>query len=246
MEVVPTGQVVDSGFRYASPVVAKYLKLIKQKAIPFRAAKPGSSEEVEPGVTLEFLTPPQPYVTGTSSDPNNNSVVCRLTYGGTRFLFTGDMEEDEREWLERHGEASRLPATVLKVAHHGSHNGTDDVFLQRVQPAYAVISSGHEYGHPHKEALTALQEAGVKVLRTDELGTIHAVSDGTGLTIGAMTPGQPAPAAAGGGPVIGNRESQIYHRPNCGSLPSREKRVKFASESEAVRQGYRPHRSCVQ
>ena len=39
-----------------------------------------------------------------------------------------------------------------------------------------------EKGHPHAEVLERLQEAGVMVFRTDEQGTIVAVSDGKDIT----------------------------------------------------------------
>ena len=113
-----------------------------------------------------------------SDDPNNMSVVLRIEYGETSFLFTGDAEREEEEDILDAGFA--LESTVLKVGHHGSRNSTTYPFLREVMPEYAVISVGadNDYGHPTPEALGRLHDAGVTVLRTDENGTITCSSDG--------------------------------------------------------------------
>ncbi|OYT68242.1 MAG: hypothetical protein CFK48_12235, partial [Armatimonadetes bacterium CP1_7O] len=91
------------------------------------------------------------------SDPNNNSLVFRIDAPGGSFLFTGDVEREGRQRL--YAVRARLQADVLKVSHHGAANGTDKVFLGRVNPRVAVISvgAGNRYGHPHRETLALLQ-----------------------------------------------------------------------------------------
>ena len=113
-----------------------------------------------------------------SDDPNNMSLVLRVEYGETSFLFTGDAErEEERDILDAGFE---LESTVLKVGHHGSENSTTYPFLREVMPEYAVISvgEGNSYGHPTEEALSRLRDAGVSILRTDVNGLICCTSDG--------------------------------------------------------------------
>ncbi len=114
---------------------------------------------------------------------NDSSIVLRIDYGETSFLFTGDAEEWAEEMLLQ--DQVNLKADVLKVAHHGSPYTTSKQFLEAVSPKYAVISVGkdNKYGHPHADVLERLQEAGAIILRTDELGTIIIKSDGTTLTI---------------------------------------------------------------
>lgn len=77
-----------------------------------------------------------------------------------------------------------LRSDVLKCGHHGSSTSTSAAFLQAVQPTYAVISCGvdNDYGHPHRETLDKLNDAGVQIYRTDEQDTILAVCDGTDVT----------------------------------------------------------------
>jgi competence protein ComEC len=71
---------------------------------------------------------------------------------------------------------------VLKIAHHGSKTSTSAEFVAAIRPETSVISCGlkNSYGHPHKDTLATLEDAGSEVLRTDEHGTIKYVqaSDG--------------------------------------------------------------------
>ena len=112
-------------------------------------------------------------------DTNNTSIVLRVDHGENSFLFTGDMETSAEEDLLAAG--CDLDADVLKVGHHGSSTSTGYVFLREVMPEYGVIScgTGNSYGHPHEEVTSRLYDANVTVYRTDEQGTIVAVSDGT-------------------------------------------------------------------
>ena len=77
-----------------------------------------------------------------------------------------------------------LSADVFKAAHHGSRTANTEAFLERVDPDYVVIScgEGNSYGHPHAEVLNRLRKMGIQVFRTDEEGTITAVSDGSTIT----------------------------------------------------------------
>lgn len=114
---------------------------------------------------------------------NDASIVLRVDYGQTSFLFTGDAEDWSEYMMLDSG--MNLKADVLKVSHHGSCTATTAEFLRAVQPRYAVISVGknNSYGHPHAEVLRRLQQAGARVLRTDERGTVRFVSDGENVRI---------------------------------------------------------------
>ncbi|PWL99016.1 MAG: competence protein ComE [Clostridiales bacterium] len=112
-------------------------------------------------------------------DANNYSVVIRLDFGDTSFIFTGDAETASEEEMLAHFPASDFKCNVLKVGHHGSTTSTSDAFLAACDPSLAVISCGKDnsYGHPHGETLDKLEAAGIPVLRTDEEGTIVLCSD---------------------------------------------------------------------
>ncbi len=115
-------------------------------------------------------------------DANNNSVVILVTHGTNKFLFMGDAEAEAEEDILRGG--ADVKADVIKVGHHGSRYSSSESFLQAVTPSYAVISCGEDnkYGHPHAKTLNALRAMGVEVFRSDEQGTIVAVSDGSKIT----------------------------------------------------------------
>ena len=130
------------------------------------------------GATVTVLGPVKQY-----EDPNDMSIIVMVQYGENRFLFTGDMENvdgAENDLIAHWGEDA-LKADVLKVGHHGASTSTSYHFLRSVAPSYAVISvgEGNSYGHPTTEALNILGQAEVYVYRTDYMGTIVAVSDGT-------------------------------------------------------------------
>lgn len=113
---------------------------------------------------------------------NDYSIVVKVTYGNTSFMFTGDAETlSEGEILEK---GFDLRADVLKIGHHGSTTSTSKKFLEAVNPKYAVISVGRDntYKHPTKTTMDKLQRNNIPVYRTDESGTVEAVSDGTTIT----------------------------------------------------------------
>ena len=114
----------------------------------------------------------------SAEDSNDNSIVLKLSFGATTFLFTGDAERTEEQDLLNAG--VNLQSTVLKVGHHGSDTSTSYPFLRAVAPQYAVISvgAGNSYGHPTEAVLSRLRDAGVTTFRTDLQGEITAVSDG--------------------------------------------------------------------
>ena len=118
-----------------------------------------------------------------SDDPNNTSIVLRIVYGNTSFLFTGDAERVVEQAILDSG--TEIQSTVLKVGHHGSDSSTSYMWLRQIMPEYAVISvgEGNDYGHPTEEVLSCLRDAEIKTYRTDMQGDIIMTSDGTEITI---------------------------------------------------------------
>lgn len=119
----------------------------------------------------------------STSEANNSSIVLMITYGETKFLFTGDAERDAEQTILSTG--ADLSCDVLKVGHHGSDSSTSYVWLDAILPEYAVISVGKDnsYGHPTDAVLSRLRDAEVKTYRTDLNGDIYATSDGKTVTI---------------------------------------------------------------
>lgn len=118
-------------------------------------------------------------------DSNNNSIALLLEKGNTRFLFTGDAEEEaEADMVAYCAEAGLdISVDVYQAGHHGSSTSSTQGLLDLITPVYAVISCGRDnpYGYPHKETMESLEERGIQVFRTDEQGSIVAVTDGESI-----------------------------------------------------------------
>lgn len=110
-------------------------------------------------------------------ESNDSSLVLKMDYGQSSFLFTGDITSKKEDIIG-------TDIDVLKVAHHGSLYSTSEEFLEATSPEIAVIQVGaNSYGHPSEEVLTRLSNFGIKTLRTDINGDIKIVSDGKVLKI---------------------------------------------------------------
>ena len=114
----------------------------------------------------------------TKRDLNDYSVVFNLRYGEFDALFTGDIGPDVVDEIVNDGELNDVE--YLKVPHHGSKNGLTGALLSATTPEFAVISAGknNQFGHPHKEVLDILKDAGIKTERTDLEGDIVLETDG--------------------------------------------------------------------
>ena len=164
-----------------------YLKLLQTvKAEGITAVAPTAKpRNIELGSVLLTVFPQPPM---DHQEENNNSIGIRLEYGKFSVLMTGDSETEEREWWLGHNSSLIRDCTILKLAHHGSRNGTDQHWLNLVQPEAAVASLGGKRVRPPalRDDLT-LRKNQIPFLRTDQRGTITIVSDGR--TWNLVTPG---------------------------------------------------------
>jgi len=181
IEEVPIGMLLDSGEAHPTPAYERFLAAAKKRRLQIIPAKAGQIFNLGAGIRAEVLHPDLPFLQGTEDDLNNNSVVVRLTYGEVSFLFAGDIQQEGEGALL--SDYPNISATVLKVAHHGSMDSTSEEFLAKVRPKWAVILAGRQnpFGHPHGETLEHLKKLGVRVFRTDEMGTIVMRTDGRSL-----------------------------------------------------------------
>lgn len=134
-------------------------------------------------------------VIDVEKNSNNDSLVIMITYGKTKFLFTGDIEDDAQTRISNKYENDKDEAykiNLIKMPHHGSSskksdNGTGSLyrFIRTFMPDYAIISvgEGNQYNHPNQETLDLLEDADVKVYRTDKNGDIIVRSNGKKLSI---------------------------------------------------------------
>lgn len=112
---------------------------------------------------------------------NDCSLVGLLSYGEHQFLFTGDIGKEVEKEIVKYVPNS---ITILKVAHHGSKNSSDEQFIQKIKPQYSIVSVGeNNYGHPAPEVISVLQNASSSIWSTKEVATIVAASDGTSVEV---------------------------------------------------------------
>jgi len=197
------------------------------------------------GADVKIVGPIKP-----SNETNNTSIVLKITYGETSFLFTGDAERNEEQDILEEG--YDLSSTVLKVGHHGSNTATSYPFLREILPKYSVIScgTGNSYGHPHENTLSRLRDADTIVYRTDIQGTIICTSDGKTISFvterNANAQTNPTESYNDDSIFIGNINSHKFHRPGCSGLPSEKNSIILESWEIAINEGYEPCGKCIQ
>lgn len=174
------GTIFSPVTHYSSEPFMNFLKYAERQGETLRIPRPG--EFVTLGsATVQVLGPVSAY-----REENNTSIVLKISYGDTSFLFMADAEESsEDDILGTHDQGIyNLEATLLKIGHHGGPTSSSITFLKAVSPRYAVISvgAGNSYGHPSKNLMGRLDYLKIRVYRTDLQGHIVCVSDGNELT----------------------------------------------------------------
>ena len=146
---------------------------------------PGGEGEAMPGdleIPIQRVTAPVsipvgvgelrlfPY-SGTDSAQENSMAILFETEN-CAILITGDWDEAGEWTLLQQAAIPRID--VLVVGHHGSKNATSQELLDKTRPRVAVISvgAGNRYGHPTQQTLERLKNAGCRIYRTDQQGTI--------------------------------------------------------------------------
>jgi len=139
------------------------------------------------GVHIDVLYPPGDFIEKkeieTWRNLNNNSLVLKISFGATTFLFPGDIKaRAEYELISTAGD--KLKSTVLLAPHHGSKTSSTKPFLEKVTPEVVVISSRWKsrFGLPHPLVLKRYKATGCRVLETAHNGAVSMRTDGRTLT----------------------------------------------------------------
>lgn len=171
------GEVILPDKIHTSKTFEDVLDAIETKGLAITLAEPGDTYPIG-DASFTVLSPNADY----GDNLNNWSVGIRLTNGTTSFLMSGDAEKAAEQDILDNG--LDLSADVFKVSHHGSETSNSAAYLKAINPSSAVISCGenNQYGHPDSSVLEEFKKLGIDVYRTDEQGTIIAVSDGKTVT----------------------------------------------------------------
>jgi len=165
------GIFLDNGQTAETEIYHQLEDGLKKKNIARKPLQEGSKIEI--GRFLKFKAYNPDEISNHHSTRNDSSIVLRMDFGKNSFLFTGDAEfKAEKDMLY---DEEDVDVDWLKAGHHGSKCSTSKEFLKKVTPQFAVISvgKGNRFGHPTKETLERLKQAGAEVYRTDQQGTIR-------------------------------------------------------------------------
>jgi competence protein ComEC len=167
-------QVIASDVSHDSALFQQWRQQLDDRSIPLLAVQHPLLVDFGDGPTTEVFSPH----VGTFDSLDETSLVAHLTWEKAAFLFTGDLEAEDL--LSFQDEGWSLACTVLKVPHHGSNAAVSEDLLMVTRPDLAVVSVGadNRFGHPAAETLACLEQAGIRALRTDQVGTVEVTTDG--------------------------------------------------------------------
>jgi competence protein ComEC len=141
-----------------------------------------AGDKIRHGKSTLHILWPTPTALTEEDDLNDSSIVSLLESANTTLLLTADIGKNIEQEIAKTPNTSNI--NILKVAHHGSKNSSDETFIQKANPRIAVIQVGkNSYGHPTQETLTVLENVSATIYRNDTDGTIKITSDGEHLRV---------------------------------------------------------------
>ncbi len=158
----------------------------KSAAEAFAAAEKENAEEIlaDAGQVLQLGASTTIQIFSPTGDErqwesNASSIVLRVVYGNTSFMFTGDAPQEIEDYLVK-TYGAQLDSDVLKLGHHGSKTSSSDAWLDTVTPQHVVVSAGldNKYGHPHQDVMQRVFARNIQTSHTGTDGTITFYSDG--------------------------------------------------------------------
>ncbi len=155
------------------------LTTLNERKVPIYQIDAMSAAKNIDGVHLVAMNPRAT----ASTSRNNASMVLRLEYDATSFLFTGDLEAPGEAALL--GSSRNLQATVLKVPHHGSLTSSTAALVEAVHPKIAVFSLGYRnrFHFPAPEVVDRYRRQGARIMRTDDDGAIEVDAGPAGSAV---------------------------------------------------------------
>nr|AAZ94417.1 ComEC-like protein [Alkalihalophilus pseudofirmus] len=173
----PVAEVWMSGDDHTTRTFERAIQAIADSVADYY--EPRAGEEFEIGsLTIEVINP-----TELTGDFHEGAIGLRMVHGEIAWLFMADIEKEIE--LELVDNGVNLQADVIKLGHHGSSTSSEEAFLRKVDPMYAVYSAGadNEYGHPHREVIERIDRLNLEWYGTDLHGSIQMISDGSSISI---------------------------------------------------------------
>lgn len=146
------------------------LDICKHSSIPVQYLKKHDTITLPNNTSMTIMAPDNEMdISSIIKDPNEASLIMSFDWDQIRLLLLADLTEKQENLLMPYWPE----ADLIKTAHHGSKVTTGELFLNKVKPKHAVISSGPNiYGHPSPAVLERLVASGCRIWRTDSGGCV--------------------------------------------------------------------------
>ncbi len=168
--------VIHAGSNYPTALYKHLKHKITDEKASVYIAREGDRIAGFSDADISVLNPPRGR---QSKNINNDSLVLKIAYKNTRFLLTGDIEEEAMTYIRKEHD---LRSDVIKIPHHGARLlAGGKAFVEQTMPKFSAISVGRRnpFGHPSPVTLSVLNSLPQnRVLRTDLDHAIQFVSDG--------------------------------------------------------------------
>ena len=176
LEHMPVSYVLYGDCWPDEPLQQKFLDTATKNGANLMPVQAGEGFQVGKYLHIKVYHPATEIVSGLALSDNDASLICEISCGNIDFLFTGDAGGSVLAGLVRDFD---IEAEIVKLPHHGSRTGYDEVFYEGVRAETAIISVGanNSYGHPVGKVVEYWQETGT-VFRTDMHGAITIYTDG--------------------------------------------------------------------
>ena len=173
IEDLQVKQVLAPVYKKDSKQHTQFLEAIEQREeTDFVEMKAAKTLEFEAGGVKFHVTSARRTYYG-SDEENDFSLVVRMTYGDTRFLFAGDAEKARQAEILDEGSVA---CDVLKVPYHGRLTDMSAAFIAEASPKIAFVTDSDK--EPASEVvLSLLSEAGADVYSARG-GDLTVLSDG--------------------------------------------------------------------
>jgi competence protein ComEC len=149
------GRVVKNRDNPQTPAFDNLMKIIDRKKIPVLIVK---KDTTIGDIDLKNCS-------AVGGDFHTRCLVVGYSDLGKSIAFMGDADAQAEKKL------MSIKADAIVISHHGSKAATSQKFLNAVKPEIAFISVGpNSFGHPAKEIIDRLKNAGIEIYRTDEMG----------------------------------------------------------------------------
>ena len=168
LERIRVGEVLLPWYQEGKQLENEFITHCTALKIPLRRIAIGDEVPLI-GASMDVLHPPK---TGwESKSSNEQSLVFMLQWCGLNIVLPGDAESEAEARVAQQVDR----ADILKAGHHGSHTSSSALFIDAIQPRYAIVStrgSARRQG-VHPEVRRRFDERDIPLWRTDFHGGIR-------------------------------------------------------------------------